>query len=53
MLKQPGRKIDVDALMKDTPAQGGDYMRMWTRVLVEDDAQDKYFLGHGFPFSTF
>src|SRR5262249_45267753 len=23
-------------LMKDSPPDGGDYMRMWTRVLVED-----------------
>lgn len=29
--------IDVDKLMKQTPTVGGDYMRMWTRVLAEDD----------------
>jgi hypothetical protein len=36
-LENPGRKVDVDKLMKQSPASGGDYMRMWTRVLVEDD----------------
>ena len=35
-LETPGRKVDVDKLMKQSPAGGGDYMRMWTRVLVED-----------------
>lgn len=29
-------KIDVDTLRKDSPVKGGDYMRMWSRVLLED-----------------
>jgi hypothetical protein len=29
--------IDVDQLTNDQPTIGGDYMRMWTRVLIEDD----------------
>jgi hypothetical protein len=29
--------IDLDELLKEVPAVGGDYMRMWTRVLAEDD----------------
>ena len=28
--------IDVDKLMKEQPIVGGDYLRMWTRVLAED-----------------
>jgi hypothetical protein len=28
--------INVDELMKEAPTVGGDYMRMWTRVLAED-----------------
>jgi hypothetical protein len=34
-------KIDVTQLMDDQPPIGGDYMRMWTRVLVEDDGRIK------------
>lgn len=41
---EKGTKIDVDKLMKDSPPGGGDYMRMWTRVLVED--------GSGKPFGS-
>src|SRR6266851_5661730 len=51
-LETPNRKVDVDALMRLSPAKGGDYMRMWTRVLVEDDSGNVggrfsafYFLG--------
>jgi hypothetical protein len=33
---EKGIKIDVDELKKKSPPTGGDYMRMWTRVLVED-----------------
>jgi hypothetical protein len=29
--------IDVDELFRRSPPHGGDYMRMWTRILVEDD----------------
>ena len=32
--------INVDQLMKDQPTVGGDYMRMWTRVLAEDGNKD-------------
>jgi hypothetical protein len=32
--------IDVDKLIKEDPAAGGDYMRMWTRVLAEDGAKN-------------
>jgi hypothetical protein len=28
---------DIDALLKNSPPGGGDYMRMWTRVLAEDE----------------
>jgi len=34
---QTGQTIDIDQLIEDSPPRGGDYMRMWTRVLVEDD----------------
>jgi hypothetical protein len=44
--------IDVDQLMKSEPTVGGDYMRMWTRVLAEDGGKNLgdhfsafYFLG--------
>lgn len=32
--------IHVDRLMKTEPPVGGDYMRMWTRVLAEDGAKN-------------
>lgn len=32
--------IHVDQLMKRVPPVGGDYMRMWTRVLAEDGAKN-------------
>lgn len=35
---EKGTTIDVDELMKTEPTVGGDYMRMWTRVLAEDGA---------------
>jgi hypothetical protein len=34
---ETGEEIDVDALFECDPPVGGDYMRMWTRILVEDD----------------
>jgi hypothetical protein len=44
--------IDLAALRRVAEPRGGDYMRMWTRVLVEDDKDDTaqyfdafYFLG--------
>lgn len=47
-----GEEIDVDDLFRRSPPGGGDYMRMWTRILVEDgDRNDGgrwdvvYFLG--------
>jgi hypothetical protein len=39
--RETGRHIDVAHLMRNTPPAGGDYMRMWTKVIVEDD----YYLG--------
>jgi len=35
--RETGKQIDVDTLIKTTPPTGGDYMRMWTKVIVEDD----------------
>lgn len=47
-----GLKIDVEELMEKHPLSGGDYMRMWTKVLVEDDGPNTgqnfdayYFIG--------
>ena len=37
IFRDTGRKIDVEALVKKCAPTGGDYMRMWTRVMVEDD----------------
>jgi hypothetical protein len=37
---ETGETVDTDALMDQSPPQGGDYMRMWTRVLVEDHYLD-------------
>jgi hypothetical protein len=35
--RETGKQIDVNKLMQTTPPIGGDYMRMWTKVIVEDD----------------
>src|ERR1700722_11976917 len=35
--RETGKLIDVKQLMNSTPPTGGDYMRMWTKVIVEDD----------------
>lgn len=50
--RELGEEIDVDELFRRSPPGGGDYMRMWTRVLVEDGGDDLgrrwdvvYFLG--------
>ena len=47
-----GVEIDVDELFRRSPPHGGDYMRMWTRILVEGDDDQTgrrwdvlYFLG--------
>ena len=52
--RDTGREIDVDELFRTSPPTGGDYMRMWTRVLVEDGGENHgrrwdaiYFLGPG------
>jgi hypothetical protein len=44
--------IDLEALMRQARPSGGDYMRMWTKLLVEDGNTDRgdrfdaiYFLG--------
>lgn len=34
--QERGEEIDVDELFRRSPPHGGDYMRMWTRILVED-----------------
>jgi hypothetical protein len=39
--RETGKIIDVAHLIKNDPPTGGDYMRMWTKVIVEDD----YFSG--------
>lgn len=35
--RETGRNIDLENLMRIAPPKGGDYMRMWTKVIVEDD----------------
>lgn len=35
--RETGKHIDVEQLMQTCPPSGGDYMRMWTKVIVEDD----------------
>jgi hypothetical protein len=52
--------IDLAALLKKSTPGGGDYMRMWTKVLVEDSAGNLgrnfdafYFLGPRDVFSFF
>jgi len=39
--RETGKQIDLMHLMKTAKPTGGDYMRMWTKVIVEDD----YFTG--------
>lgn len=33
---ETGQTINIDQLIEESPPTGGDYMRMWTKVLVED-----------------
>ncbi len=35
--RETGKQIDIEQLVKIAPPTGGDYMRMWTKVIVEDD----------------
>lgn len=35
--RERGVEIDVDELFRRSPPHGGDYMRMWARILVEDE----------------
>jgi hypothetical protein len=35
--RETGKSIDVNQLFKNHPPTGGDYMRMWTKVIAEDD----------------
>lgn len=35
--RERGEEIDIQTLYAESPPRGGDYMRMWTRILVEDD----------------
>ncbi len=37
---ETGRTIELEKLMKNSPPGGGDYMRMWTKVMVEDDYRE-------------
>lgn len=43
-----GKPVDVDRLKEESPPLGGDYMRMWTKVLVEDDGRNA-----GYSFDAF
>ncbi len=50
--RETGDEIDVERLFRESPPVGGDYMRMWTRILVEDGDGDlgrrwdaMYFIG--------
>lgn len=52
--RETGEQVDIDALFAESPPKGGDYMRMWTRILVEDGEDNAgrrwdamYFLGPG------
>jgi hypothetical protein len=46
LLEQHAKAIGIDlASLKGMAPGGGDYMRMWTRVLVEDGGNAYYFLG--------
>lgn len=36
--QETGRDIDIEELFRRSPPTGGDYMRMWTRILIEDEA---------------
>ena len=49
-LQELGKDVDLAKLIREKPARGGDYMRMWTRVLVEDDTgnQGQRFNGYYF-----
>jgi hypothetical protein len=35
--KKLGQEIDVKKLSQEFPTVGGDYLRIWSRVLIEDD----------------
>ena len=37
---EKGTEIDIDELLDSDPPVGGDYMRMWTQVLAQDDSKD-------------
>lgn len=48
-LGEEGAEKKLNELVKQSPAKDGDYMRMWTKVLVEDNEQgDKENLGNFF-----
>jgi hypothetical protein len=38
--KDLGQGYDIDALYRENPPLGGDYLRMWARVLIEDGAKN-------------
>lgn len=54
LARDTGQEVDVDELFRKSPPTGGDYMRMWTRILVEDEGENMgrrwdafYFMGPG------
>lgn len=54
--RETGKRIDVAHLMKTLPPTGGDYMRMWTKVIVEDEyytGADKILQNTGNLFNAF
>lgn len=52
ILGEAGAEKRLDDLVNASPAKDGDYMRMWTKVLVEDDeAGDKK--NHGYFFDGY
>ena len=54
--RETGEHIDVAHLFKTAPPTGGDYMRMWTKVIVEDEyynGADKILPNTGNLFNAF
>ena len=53
LIKQHAKRINIseaelERLQESSLPEGGDYMRMWTKVLVEDEAEDNRHLGRNF-----
>ncbi|MGH7570354.1 MAG: hypothetical protein ACREMK_00735 [Gemmatimonadota bacterium] len=54
LARDTGLEVDIEELFRTSPPTGGDYMRIWTRILVEDDRENIgrrwdafYFMGPG------